>query len=363
VSSTSAASPTPEVINPPSSASPTPEIIRLERVSKSFPSRGGEIVALDGVDLSIGRGEVFGIIGHSGAGKSTLVRLVNGLEEVTSGRVVVDGVEISALDARALAKQREQIGMIFQQFNLLRSRTVFGNVAFPLWVAGWPKARREERVWEMLDFVGLTQRAWAYPEQLSGGQKQRVGIARALVGGPQVLLADEATSALDPETTGDVLELLRRTNRELGVTIVVITHEMDVVRAIADRVAVLDGGRVVEQGTTVDVFANPAAPTTRAFLRTVLRTRPAPDQLAALRSRGAGRLFTVTVRAGVDVGAVLSDAVAEDGVRFRLHFGEIDILQGQEYGAVTVELLGDDAAVDRVLTRLGEHTTVEEEAA
>lgn len=334
-------------------------IIEFSQVTKSFQSKGAPIIALDGIDLSIEAGEIFGIIGYSGAGKSTLVRLINGLETATSGRIVVDGVEITALKERDLPPVRSRIGMIFQQFNLLRSRTIAGNVEFPLKVAGWPKAKRRERVAELLDFVGLLSRAYDHPEQLSGGQKQRVGIARALAVSPSVLLADEATSALDPETTQDVLELLKRTNREFGVTIVVITHEMDVIRSIADRVAVLDHGRLVETGSTFDVFAEPKADATKKFLKTVIRNRPDADTLAQLQREHPGRLVTAQVRDVAAFGDAL-EAANERGARGRIVFGGFERLQGQELGSVTLSFSGEDAAVQDAIERLGSAARLEE---
>ena len=244
----------------------TEAIISLRGVSKVFPGRRAAVTAVDDVDLDVYEGEIFGVIGYSGAGKSTLVRLVNALELPSSGSVTVAGKELTAIPERDRRLARRNIGMIFQQFNLFRSRTIAGNVAYPLKVAGVPKAERDRRVAELLDFVGLLERAHAYPEQLSGGQKQRVGIARALATDPDILLCDEATSALDPETTRSVLTLLRDLNRDLGLTIVLITHEMDVVRYVCDRVAVLERGQVVETGTVTDIFANAAHPATRRML-------------------------------------------------------------------------------------------------
>jgi len=341
------------------------EIIRFAGVTKTFAAPGSRnaadaVPALRNLDLSIARGEIFAVIGYSGAGKSTLVRLINGLETTTSGTVTVDGRVISGLGERQLSEVREGIGMIFQQFNLLRSRTVFGNIEFPLRVAKWDKRTREERVWELLDFVGLTEKAWAYPEQLSGGQRQRVGIARALAARPSVLLADEATSALDPETTADVLSLLRRTNRELGVTVVVITHEMEVVRAIADRVAVLDSGQIAEVGSTFDVFSNPQSDRAKAFLATVVHNVPSEEQVDALRDRGAERLFTVKIDDGSDIGALLSRVVHAHGVEFSLAFGGIDLVQGRQFGSLTFGLRG--AHIEAALTQLRAEATIEEVA-
>src|SRR5690554_3318517 len=259
-------------------AAPMP-IVSLSEVSKSYPpaKRGAApLVAVDDVSLDIEAGDIFGIIGYSGAGKSTLVRLINALELVTSGTVEVDGRVISGLLERQLHDVRRGIGMIFQQFNLFNSRTVAGNVEYPLQVAGMPAAERKARVTEMLEFVGLADKARNYPDQLSGGQKQRVGIARALATNPKILLADESTSALDPETTQDVLNLLKRVNAELGITVMVITHEMDVVKYLCDRVAVMELGKVVEHGDVYRVFSAPEHPATRRFVGTALRDRPSP---------------------------------------------------------------------------------------
>jgi D-methionine transport system ATP-binding protein len=244
-----------------------PIMIRLTDVRKQFA--GGATPALDGVSLTIAQGEVFGIIGRSGAGKSTLIRLLNGLERPTSGHVAIEGLAIDTLPAAELRRLRQRMGMIFQNFGLLSSRTVAGNVGFPLDLAGTPRRERDARVAELLDRVGLAALAGRYPAQLSGGQRQRVGIARALATGPAVLLCDEATSALDPETTRDVLALLRDLNRELGLTIVLITHEMEVVRSICDRVAVIEAGRIVETGTVEAVFAAARHPATQSMLAAV----------------------------------------------------------------------------------------------
>ena len=239
-------------------------MIRLVDIEKRYAGTGG--AALAGVSLEVVRGEVFGVIGQSGAGKSTLIRLINALERPTAGRVEVDGIDVASLAPAGLRMLRRRIGMIFQNFGLLSSRTVAANVAFPLKLADMPRAERDAKVAALLDRVGLTEHADKYPAQLSGGQKQRVGIARALATDPDILLCDEATSALDPETTRQVLALLRDLNRDLGLTIVLITHEMDVVRASCDRVAVLEQGRVVETGAVTDIFAAPSHPATRRML-------------------------------------------------------------------------------------------------
>ena len=226
-------------------------------MSKVYGRDGRQVRALQDVSLSVAPGEVYGVLGQSGAGKSTLIRCVNLLERPSAGRVVVDGQDLLALEPRALREARQGIGMIFQHFNLFASQTVAGNVAWPLEVAGWPRERIRARVGELLELVGLADKADALPAQLSGGQKQRVGIARALAPRPRVLLSDEATSALDPETTRSVLALLKRLQRQLGLTVLLITHQMDVVKEVCDSVAVLEGGRLVEQGRVVELVARP----------------------------------------------------------------------------------------------------------
>jgi D-methionine transport system ATP-binding protein len=340
--------------------------IRITDVSKTYPPqrRGGQpVTAVDAVSLDIEKGDVFGVIGYSGAGKSTLVRLINGLEPVSAGSIEVDGVDIATLREAQLRRVRQGIGMIFQRFNLLRSRTISGNIAYPLEVARVPRAQRAARVAELLDFVGLADKAEAYPEQLSGGQQQRVGIARALAAEPGILLADEATSALDPETTDEVLDLLARVNRELGVTIVVITHEMDVIARIANKVAVMEAGRVVEQGATYDVFTAPQTDTARRFVRTVVRALPDGDALAALRAQHDGRLFTISFTDEGASEARVFGALARAGVDFNLVHGGVDDIQGRVYGLLTIAVRGDDAAVRDALDGIGGGVTISEVAA
>ena len=248
-------------------------MIELTHISKDFASGGRTVHAVQDVSLSIGKGEIFGIIGFSGAGKSTLVRCINLLERPTSGSVTVDGKEMTALSARELRQARKKIGMIFQHFNLMPSRTVFGNVAYPLRGSGLSREQIADKVHRLLELVGIGDKAEAYPKQLSGGQKQRVAIARALANDPNVLLCDEATSALDPQTTKAILRLLKDLNEKLGITVVIITHEMAVVKEICDRVAVMEHGRVVEQGEVFNVFADPRQEITRSFIHTTSNLR------------------------------------------------------------------------------------------
>ncbi|MBF6209624.1 methionine ABC transporter ATP-binding protein [Nocardia puris] len=325
--------------------------VEFHGVTKVFGKGADRHVALDGLDLRIERGEIFGVIGYSGAGKSTLVRLINALEKPTSGTVTISGTPITGVPEARVRQLRRDIGMVFQQFNLFRSRTAAGNIEYPLKVAGWKRAERKARVAELLDFVGLSEKARNYPDQLSGGQKQRVGIARALATSPSLLLADESTSALDPETTGEVLRLLKKINRELGVTIVVITHEMDVIRAVADRVAVLAEGRIVELADTFEVFAAPQAVPTRSFVETVLHNRPDTGELDRLRALHGGTLVTVDVDDNHGVGGALT-AAAHAGVRFEVVYGGVSTLQDKTFGSITLALHGPDDAVAKVADEL-----------
>ncbi|WP_350351802.1 methionine ABC transporter ATP-binding protein [Microbacterium sp. A8/3-1] len=338
-------------------------IVSLTNVSKAYPSRNpgdGEIVAVDDVTLEIEKGDVFGIIGYSGAGKSTLVRLINALEPATAGSILVDGVDITSLKESELRRIRGGIGMIFQQFNLFSSRSVKANIAYPLTLAGWKKADIEARVTELLSFVGLSDKAKAYPEQLSGGQKQRVGIARALATGPAILLADEATSALDPQTTHEVLDLLQRVNKEQGVTIVVITHEMDVIQTIATKVAVMERGRVIEQGDVFDVFSAPQNPASQRFVGTVVKGIPSPAELAVLRERHQGRIVTFSFRDGDSSQAQVFLDLANAGLDFELVFGGINDIRGRAFGHLTLAIRGDGAAIDRTLAAIGDRVEVTE---
>ncbi|NYG58493.1 D-methionine transport system ATP-binding protein [Nocardioides daedukensis] len=323
-------------------------LIEISAVSREFPGRGAAaqpVLALDEVDLRVEEGDILGIVGYSGAGKSTLLRLINALDKPTAGTVTVDGREVSSLNERKLLPVRADIGMIFQQFNLLSNRTVWGNVLYPLQVAKVPKAEHQARISELLHFVGLADKAHAYPNELSGGQKQRVGIARALATNPKILLADEPTSALDPQTTDEVLALLRRVNEEFGITIVLITHEMEVVRVLAHNVAVMEKGRIVEQGPVYDLFSNPAHPATKRFVSTLVEEGPPERTRARLRDKHEGRFITLSFR---DESVTPSDVFAqfiERGVRFELIHGGIEDVHGRTFGHLTLALTGEDAAV------------------
>ncbi len=329
-------------------------MIAFQNLQKSYVVDGRAISALHPLDLEIKAGEVFGIIGHSGAGKSTLIRLINRLEEPSGGRVLIDGQDATALDDDGLRALRRRIGMIFQHFNLLSSRTVAANVAFPLELAGTPQAEIDARVAELLQTVGLEAHANKYPAQLSGGQKQRVGIARALATRPQILLCDEATSALDPQTTASVLSLLGKINRELGLTIVLITHEMDVIRRVCDRVAVLDAGHMVEMGAVTDVFLHPQHATTRRFVSESEHV----DEGEQLRDYAAvnGRILRLTFLGNDTYEPLLGRIARETGVDYNILSGRIDRIKDTPYGQLTVALVGGDQnAAQAVFVAAGVH--------
>ncbi len=315
-------------------------MIEFQNVSKSYKTPAGETVALQPLNLSVRAGEVFGIIGHSGAGKSTLIRLINRLEQPSGGSLLVDGVDITKLDDNELRALRRGIGMIFQHFNLLSSRTVAENIAFPLQLAGVARKEIDLRVAELLQLVGLSDFENRYPAQLSGGQKQRVGIARALATKPKLLLCDEATSALDPQTTASVLQLLSDINRELGLTIVLITHEMDVVRRICDRVAVLDAGHLVESGPVTQVFLHPSHPTTRRFVSEAEHI----DEGELHRDFAAveGRILRLTFLGDETYRPLLGQIARQTGVDYNILAGRIDRIRDTPYGQLTVSLVGGD---------------------
>ncbi|MET0280294.1 MAG: ATP-binding cassette domain-containing protein [Steroidobacteraceae bacterium] len=310
-------------------------MIRLEGVTRRYAGHEAGGAALDSVDLAIARGEIFGIVGHSGAGKSTLVRTINLLERPDAGRVTVAGRELTALSHQQLLAARRRVGMIFQHFNLLHNRDVRANVALPLELAATAPRDIRARVDALLEQLGLTGYAAKYPAQLSGGQKQRVGIARALASAPDVLLCDEATSALDPETTEDILALLDRLNRELGLTIVLVTHEMDVVRRVCDRVAVMREGRIVELGPVAQVFLHPQAAETRALVR-----EAAPHAEAVIEGAVRARVVFVGDTA---LQPVLSRIARESGVDFAILSGRVGRLRQQAYGELDLALYGSAA--------------------
>lgn len=320
-------------------------MIELQGIHQAYAGRQGPVEALRGIDLKIKPGEIFGVIGRSGAGKSSLVRTINLLNRPSAGRVVVDGRELSALDGDELRGARRSIGLVFQHFNLLSSRTVRENVALPLELAGVRPAHIHERVGELLDLVGLAALADRYPAQISGGQKQRVGIARALANRPKVLLSDEATSALDPETTRSILALLRQINRDFGLTIVLITHQMQVIKQVADRVAVLDEGRIVEQGAVIDVFTHPKEAITRSLIDDLMPQELPESVIARIRYLMAtgitqGRLLRLAFSGDESERPLLSDVIRRFGIDLNILHGQVDEIQGRPFGSLAVFVRG-----------------------
>ena len=324
-------------------------MIQLRGITKTFQSPDGiEIHALSGIDLDINDGEIFGIIGLSGAGKSTLLRTINRLEEPTSGKVFMDGKNMMDLDAAKLRLARRKIGMIFQHFNLLASRTVAGNVAFPLELERMNSRDIKSRVAEMLELVELSDKASSYPSQLSGGQKQRVAIARALANSPHVLLSDEATSALDPKTTKSILSLLASINQRMGLTIVIITHEMNVIREICTQVAILEAGRIVEQGDVKEVFMNPKSRTAREFLTKLPRTGGYAEGIGLPHKKGMP-LVVLSFEGEAAATPLISEVIKTTGADINILAGSIDNLYLSRVGHLTVQLVGSDEQIRSAL--------------
>jgi len=333
-------------------------MIELRGITQTYPGKNGPVQALRGVDLRIAAGEVFGIIGRSGAGKSSLVRNINLLNRPTSGQVFVNGHELTAMNDGELRQARREIGMVFQHFNLLSSRTVFDNAALPLELAGVDKATIKKRVDPLLDLVGLSALSDRYPAQLSGGQKQRVGIARALASEPKVLLSDEATSALDPETTRSVLALLKQINKDMGLTVVLITHQMQVVKQIADRVAVMEAGKVVEEGSVIDVFTRPQQPITKSLIDEIVpqdlpvsvieRVRTLNDALTA----GHGKLLRLSYAGNQAYQPILSRLIRDFGLDVSILNGQVDEIQDQTFGFLAVYASGPLQQLDAAIAAL-----------
>ena len=331
-------------------------MIELTHISKDFASGGRTVHAVQDVSLSIGKGEIFGIIGFSGAGKSTLVRCINLLERPTSGSVTVDGKEMTALSARELRQARKKIGMIFQHFNLMPSRTVFGNVAYPLRGSGLSREQIADKVHRLLELVGIGDKAEAYPKQLSGGQKQRVAIARALANDPNVLLCDEATSALDPQTTKAILRLLKNLNEKLGITVVIITHEMAVVKEICDRVAVMEHGRVVEQGEVFNVFADPRQEITRSFIHTTSNLRKIEELIEEDSPVVQLKPVELIVRLSYiqrNVSEPLISTVSRKfDITLNIIFSDIAIVQNAPIGGTVAIISGERAQITQAIAYL-----------
>ncbi|GGM35774.1 methionine import ATP-binding protein MetN 2 [Paraliobacillus quinghaiensis] len=325
-------------------------MISIQQLSKVFKTNTTTIQAVDDLNLRIDKGEIFGVIGYSGAGKSTFIRLINRLEEPTAGDVIIDGQEITALSKNQLRLSRQEIGMIFQHFNLLWSRTVRENIALPLEIAGVSKEERISRVDELIRLVGLAGREDAYPSQLSGGQKQRVGIARALANKPKVLLCDEATSALDPETTDSILSLLVDINEKLGLTIILITHEMHVIQKICHRVAVMEGGKIVEQGEVVDVFSHPDKAVTKKFVEQVMG-KPDKDitEEAFVQSVESGKVLRLHFVGETANQAIISQVAKKFDVEINIIQGNVKQTQSGAYGSLFVHVTGEETELEQAI--------------
>lgn len=340
-------------------------MIQLSHIEKTYDSPSGPVKALKGIDLTIERGEIFGIIGLSGAGKSTLIRCINMLERPTAGKVIVDGQDMTVMSEKELRKARKNIGMIFQHFNLLSSATVYDNIAFPLRLSHTPEAEIKKKVLPLLELVGLADKAHQYPSQLSGGQKQRVGIARALASEPKVLLCDEATSALDPQTTRSILELIQDINRKLSLTVVVITHEMQVIKDICDKVAVIENGVIAEQGTVLEVFTNPQKPITKDFISVLLSNElPAAFRGGEVSKEplpGAYLLLRLTF-----IGESADDPVLAGMIRkfpeieVTMLFGNLDQIKSTPFGRMIIGITGPEARIQEAIQYLRQQDLKEE---
>lgn len=323
-------------------------MIRFEHVSKTFQTKNGPFDALKDVSFEIEKGDIYGVIGYSGAGKSTLIRMVNALETPTSGNVWVEGKDIGTLNQKELRNLRKGIGMIFQQFNLLESKTIYDNVAIALKLNGVSKKDIEKRVTELLDFVELSDKKYSYPGQLSGGQKQRVGIARALANNPSILLCDEATSALDPKTTDSILELLKKINEMLHITIVIITHEMNVIQKICNKVAVMDYGQVVEIGSVIQVFSDPRSDIARRFVGNLIRdVIPEPLVESIRRETRNSRLLRIKLENTDSTEPLLWEINRRFEVETNILYSTINVIQGIVVGIMLVLFTGTDEEIEK----------------
>ncbi|MCU4493155.1 ATP-binding cassette domain-containing protein [Acinetobacter guillouiae] len=324
-------------------------MIEFKNISKHYELKGQTIRALDQINLEIPAGSIFGIIGYSGAGKSTLIRLINLLERPNQGQVIINQKDFTALDARALRQERANIGMIFQHFNLLQTKTVADNIEMPLKLLGVSKDQREKRLNELLEFIDLKHKKDAFPDELSGGQKQRVGIARALANHPKILLCDEATSALDPQTTKSVLALLKKINQEQGITIVMVTHEMDVIESVCDYVAVMEQGKVIETGSTLEIFSQPQHPTTKNFIQTVLQQQLPVNILNNLENQNHKSIYSLQFLGTSAQETVVQAAIKQFDVSLNILFANMTEINGSVIGQMFIQLLGDAASIRQTI--------------
>mgnify|MGYP003587926996 FL=1 len=324
-------------------------MIEFKNISKRYDLKGQTLLALDDIQLTIPAGSIFGIIGYSGAGKSTLIRLINLLERPTQGQIIINQKDFTALDARALRQERANIGMIFQHFNLLQTKTVSDNIEMPLKLLGVAKADRKKRLNELLEFIDLTHKKDAYPDELSGGQKQRVGIARALANHPKILLCDEATSALDPQTTKSVLALLKKINKEQGITIVMVTHEMDVIESVCDYVAVMEQGKVIETGSTLEIFSQPQHPTTKNFIQTVLQQQLPVNILNNLENQNHKSIYNLQFLGTSAQETVVQAAIKQFDISLNILFANMTEINGTVIGQMFIQLLGDPNIIQQTI--------------
>lgn len=331
-------------------------MIEIRNVSKIYETKNKKVVGVDDVTLTIQKGDIFGIVGYSGAGKSSLLRCINLLEKPTKGEILVDGQDLTALSSGALRKARLKIGMIFQHFYLINQKTIADNIRFALKAANYPANEMDERIDELLEMVGLSEKREVFPSQLSGGQKQRVGIARALANNPSILLCDEATSALDPKTTLSILELLKDINKKLGITIVLITHEMDVVKEICNRMAIMQDGRVVESGDVYDLFASPKEPLTQEFIKSVVSF----DIPEAILRDVRGEIVKIIFKGDIAVEGIISDMLQRYSIHGNFLHGTIEYIQERPLGIFIMELLGEQAAVKEAKNYLMKRGTIVE---
>lgn len=327
-------------------------MIEFKNISKHYQLKGQTLRALDQINLQIPTGSIFGIIGYSGAGKSTLIRLINLLERPNAGQVIIHQKDFTALNARELRHERAHIGMIFQHFNLLQTKTVAANIEMPMKLLGWSKAEREKRLNELLEFIDLKHKKDAFPDELSGGQKQRVGIARALANHPKILLCDEATSALDPQTTKSVLELLKKINREQGITIVMVTHEMDVIESVCDYVAVMEQGKVIETGSTLEIFSQPQHPTTKSFIQTVLQQQLPVNILHNLENQNQHSIYCLKFLGKSAQETVIQAVIKQFDISLNILFANMTEIDGAVIGQMFIQLLGDAAEIQHAIAFL-----------
>lgn len=327
-------------------------MIEFKNVSKTYTRKGISNEALKGIHLKVEKGDIFGVIGYSGAGKSTLIRLVNYLEKPTKGQVFVDGHDLGAYSVKELRAAKKNIGMIFQHFNLLESKKVFDNVAIPLVLLKKDKNEIRQRVLELLEFVGLGDKADSYPSELSGGQKQRVGIARALASNPSILLCDEATSALDPQTTHSILQLLKKINAEYNITIMIITHEMSVIQEICNKVAVMENAQIIEQGSVLEVFGHPQHTTTQNFVKTVIQNSVTNSVLDSLKAEPGGQLYKLDFVGQCASQPILYDLIRSYEVKVNILLANMTEIQETTLGKMIIQLNGEAAEVTKALSFL-----------